>query len=292
MRLKHLMVLAAVATAGTVGADDKYDLRGPAPAKGQAVVSNSKMVIKEAEANISVAGMKVPMTMTMTFESKEEREVLDVDGRQITKMKEKVIKEGVKVEVNAFGQKNDEDKPGDLEGETVIGERSKDGKWTFKLVDAKPTDEQAKELKKKQGPESDDDLYPTEKVAVGHTWDVNASKLKSLTGNSMTDVKGKMKQKFLKVEKVDGEECAVIETSGKLTAKMVPEEEGDPAPNAEMELKATGWKSLKTGLEVKSKFEGKIKIEGKQKAQGMEVDIEMSGPITGESASKFSADKK
>jgi hypothetical protein len=283
---------ALAAMAMPAFAEDKYDLRGPASAKGQVVVNTSKMVIKDAEANISVAGQKIPLTMTMTFESQEEVEVLEVDGRQITKVKEKVIKEGVNVKANAFGQENDENKPGDLEGETVVGERTKDGKWKYKLVDAKPTDEQEKELKRKQGPENDDDLFPAEKVAVGHKWEVDAAKLKSLTGNTMTDVKGKMKQTFQKVEKVDGEECAVIETTGKLTAKMVPEEDGDPAPDVVMEVKATGWKSLKTGLEVKAAFEGKIKIEGKQKAQGMEVEIAMEGPIKGESVNKFKDDKK
>ena len=73
---------------------------------------------------------------------------------------------------------------------------------------------------------------------------------------------------------------------------MVPEEDGDPAPDVEMEVKATAWKSLKTGLEVKATFEGKIKIAGKQKAQGMEVEIEMEGPVTGESTTGLKASKK
>jgi RNase P/RNase MRP subunit p29 len=291
MRLKNLMALALVATTLPAFAEDKHDLRGPAPVKGQVVVSTNKMVIKEADATITVGGQKVPVKMSMTFESQNEREAVDVDGRQITKIKQKVLKEGAQIKVNALGQENDQDKPGELEGETLVAERSKDGKWKFKLVDAKPTDEQEKELKKKDGPESEDELYPEQKVGLGHAWDVDASKMKNLTGNTMTDVKGKMKQKFLKLETIDGDECAVIETEGKLTAKMVPDEEGDPAPEVEMEVKATGWKSLKTGLEVKARFEGKIKIAGKQKAQGMEVDIEMAGPISGESSVKFKAAK-
>ena len=286
------VAVAALASLPARADDDKYDLRGPAAAKGQVTVSNSKMVIKEAEANVSVAGQKVPVTMTMTFEHKEEMEVLAVDGRQPTKVRAKVLKEGAKVEVAAFGQNNEQDKPSELEGETVIGERTKDGKWEFKLVDNKPTDEQKKELKKKQGAENDDDLYPAEKVKVGHAWEVDASKLKNLTGNTMTDVKGKMKQKFVKVEKIDGEECAVVETSGKLKAKMIPDEDGDPMPDVEMDIKATAWKSLKSGIEVKGTFEGKIKISGKQKAQGMEVEIEMEGPVTGESTAELKASKK
>lgn len=286
-----LAAVAAAVLAATAAADDKYDLRGPAPVKGQVVASKGKMVIKDAEATIKVAGQEVPLTMSMTFTEEEETEALAVDGRQVTKVRQKVLKEGVKVVASVMGMDNEEDKPADLEGQTLVGERGKDGKWTYKLVDGTPDDDQKKELKQKSGPENDDDLYPAEKVAPGHKWEVDAAKMKSLTGNSMTDVKGKLKQTFVKVEKVDGEECAVIETAGKLTAKLVPEEEDDPAPAVEMEVKATGWKSLKTGLEVKAKFDGKIKIAGKQKAQGQEIEMEMAGPISGESTSKFKEKK-
>jgi hypothetical protein len=292
--MRHVLaaILATAAAALPAVADDKYDLRGPAPVKGQVTVNKTKMVIKEADTNVVVAGQKVAMTMTMTMTSEEEHEALTVDGRQITKVKEKIVKDGVQVKATVFGQANEEDKPADLEGETVVGERGKDGKWTYKLEDAKPTEEQEKELKRKHGPENDDELYPAEKVAAGHKWEVDAAKMKSLTGNAMSDVKGKMKQHFVKVEKVDGEECAVIESSGKLTAKMVPEEDGDPAPDVVMEVtKATSWRSLKTGLEVKGTFDGKIKIAGKQKAEGQEVEIEMEGPITGQSTTRFKEKK-
>lgn len=285
MRLFHVAAAVVLAAVPAWAADDTYDLRGPSPAKGQVVTSKSTMTIKEAEANITAGGQKIPATMTMTFAHEEEQEVVEVSGRQVTKVKEKVRKDGTKVKATVLGQDIDEDKPSELEGETVIGERGKDGKWTYKLVDGKPTDDQQKELKKRQGPENEDDAYPAEKVKVGHKWEVDASKLKGLTGNTMTDVKGKMKQHFVKVETVDGEECAVIETTGKLTAKMVPDEDGDPAPDVTMELKATGWKSLKTGLEVKGTFDGKIKLSGKQKAMGQEAEIEMEGPISAESTS-------
>jgi hypothetical protein len=289
MQKYMLATVAAVLTmVSAMAADEKYDLRGPAPTKGQVTVTQMKMVIKEAETTVVVGGMKIAMTMTMNFQGNEEIEALEVDGRQITKSREKVVKDGVHVKAIVFGQSNEEDKAGELEGESVVGTRSKDGKWEYKLVDGKPDEEQERELKRRHGPENDDDIYPAEKVAVGHKWEVDAAKLKSLTGNSMKDVKGKMKQKFVKIEKVNGEECAVIETTGKLTAKMVPEkDDNDPSPEVEMDVTALGWKSLKTGLEVKATFEGKIKLSGKQKADGQEVEIEMEGPITGESTAKF-----
>ena len=75
-------VAVAVISASAPAADEKYDLRGPGPTKGQVVANQMKMVIKDAEAVVMVAGQKIPLTMTMTFEGKEEQEALAVDGRR------------------------------------------------------------------------------------------------------------------------------------------------------------------------------------------------------------------
>ena len=158
------------------------------------------------------------------------------------------------------------------------------GKWKHKLVDGKATEDQEKELKKRNGPENEDELYPAEKVPVGHAWKVDASKMKSLTGSTFTDVKGKMDQKFLKVEKVNGEECAVIETKGTMTGKL---KDDDGTPDVELKITATSWRSLKSGLELKGTFKGSIKIEGKTKVNDEEVDMKMAGPIEGSSTAKL-----
>jgi hypothetical protein len=49
--IKWLLSTAAVSTALAVGqaADDVYDLRGPAPEKGQVYLSKSTMTIKDAD---------------------------------------------------------------------------------------------------------------------------------------------------------------------------------------------------------------------------------------------------
>ena len=106
-----------------------------------------------------------------------------------------------------------------------------------------------------------------------------------MLGNSFSDVKGSLDQKFVKIEDVDGEKCAVIESSGKLTAKM--KDDGEPTIDVEMELKVTTHKSLKTGVNMKEKFTGKIKLEGTQKMDDIKVEIKMAGPISGESTSKL-----
>src|SRR5262249_51282848 len=173
-----------------------------------------------------------------------------------------------------------------LEGEIIISERTADGKWKHSLLDTKPTDKQKKELDYRNGIENDDELYPAEKVKVGHEWTVKASALTKLFGNSFTDVKGELKQKFLKVEKVDGDDGEVIEARGVVKGKM-KDEDGEPALDVEMDLKVTAWREIRTGLEVKGKFEGKIKLSGKQKIDDAAVDITLSGPFSGESTGKM-----
>lgn len=277
-------VLLAALNLGRAADDETFDLRGPAPEKGQVFVSKGTLKIKDADTTMKVAGQTIDLTINLVVTSEEEAKVLAVDGRNVTKCQTKIIKERADVTANLGGQEMKHTEPTALEKETVISER--DGKkWKHVLVDSKPTEKQKKELDSRNGIENDDDLYPKEKVKVGHTWQVDAAALTKMLGNSFSDVKGKLDQKFVKVEDVDGEKCAVIESSGKITAKM--KDDGEPTIDVEMEMKVTTHKSLKTGVAVKEKFTGKIKLEGTQKMDDVKVDIKMSGPISGDSTTKL-----
>ena len=280
--MRAILSFAAFVVAAAAGrADETYDLRGPGPAKGQVIVSSSTLKMKDSDLELSVKDQKIKLKQTMVVITEEEEEILEVKGREVMKTKATIVKELTKT---SMGDGEADEKAGELEGETILTERTKDGKWVHKLVDAKPTEEQEKELKKRNGPENEDELFPAEKVAVGHAWKVDAAKMKSLTGNTFTDVKGKMDQKFVKVEKVNGEECAVIETKGTMTGKL---KDDDGTPDVELKITSTSWRSLKTGLEVKGTFKGTIKIEGKTKINDEEVDMKMVGPIEGTSAAKL-----
>lgn len=269
-----------------VAQDDKvYDLRGPAPKKGQVFTSTMKLKIKDADTTLKVAGQTVNLKMTMDMIGEEEQKVLAVDGRNVTKCQSKILKERADIATD-FGGGMTMTQPTELEGEIVISERVGDNKWKHTLVDNKPSEKQKKELDNRNGIENDDDLYPAEKVKVGHVWKVEAKALTKLFGNSFTDIKGELKQKFLKVEEVDGEECAVVESTGLVKGKM-KDDDGKPTLDVEMDLKATAWRSIKTGVELKGTFSGKIKLAGKQKIDDQSVDITLSGPMTGTSTTKL-----
>jgi hypothetical protein len=258
---------------------EEYDLRGPAPVKGQVYHSKSTFRVKNADVTVSAGGNTLKLKQTMTVTSEEEERVLAVDGRNVTRSQARVIKDRVATVTDFAGQKEKHEETGELEGQVIVSTRIGDGTWKHSLVDEKPSEKQKKELDKRLGPENDDELFPEGKVKVGHTWEVDAAGMKKFFGNTFTDVKGKLKQRFVKVEDVGGEACAVVETTGPVTAVM-KEEDGDL--KVAMTLKATGWRSVKTGVEVKGKFEGTIKLSGKQKVDGTPADVTIEGPISGD----------
>lgn len=263
--------------------DDTFDLRGPAPQKGQVLVSKSTLKIKDADTTMRAAGESVALKLTFLVTTEEEAKVLEVDGRNVTKCQIKIARDRTDTSSDkAPGQVHTE--PSVLEKETVISTR--DGKkWKHALEGAEPNDKQKKELADRNGIESDDDLYPKEKVKVGHTWTVEAPAFNKMMGNSFSDLKGKVDQKFAKVEDLDGEKVAVIESSGKITGKM--KDDGAPTIDAELDLKITTWRSLKTGVAVQEKYEGKIALNGTVKEDNIKVEMKLTGPIAGEATTKL-----
>jgi len=283
--LAATLMLAGLGPTTVVAQGDKvYDLRGPAPEKGQVFLSEMKLTIKNADTTVKVMGQSLNLKMTMDMIGEEEQKVLAVDGRNVTKCQSKILKEQADVSVEGLGEPKTETTA--LQGEIVISTRTKDSKWKHTLLDNQPNEKQKKELDNRNGIENDDDLYPAEKVKVGHEWTVEAKALTKLFGNSFTDINGQLKQKFLKVETIEGEECAVVESTGLVKGKM-KDENGDPTLAVEMDLKAKAWRSIKTGVELKGTFSGTIKLSGTVKMDDMEVEIKLSGPMTGESKARL-----
>lgn len=282
MRQAKWLVVVGLVVAGMAGTsaarqDAEYDLRGPAPAKGQVIVKKSTFRIKNATVAIKIMGMGLDAKQTLTATEEEEVKYLAVDGRQVTKAQTKMTKEHVTTVTSLGGNDMEDDKDGDLQGEIIISERSKDGKWKHTLVDTRPTAKQKKELDKRVGPESDDDLYPEGKVKVGHTWTVDAAALQRVFGGSITELKGKLNMKLLRVEMFDGQECAVVESKGKITG-VAKEDEGDL--KVALDMDGLTWRALKTGIDVKDQAKGKIRMSGKVEMDGQKLDLDLQGPIT------------
>lgn len=257
-----------------------YDLRGPASSVGQVLRGKMKLKIQDAETTLKIAGEKpIEMKVTMDLVNETEHKILTVDGRKITKCQSKIIQD--RSDTTIEGSAKPETIRHVLEGEIVISERVGESKWKNSLVDTVLTEKLKKELEDYIGFESGDELYPEEKIPLGHTWNCKAKSLTKLFNNSFTEINGELKQKFVKLETFGGEECAVVESSGTVKCKM-KDEEGAANTDVETQLKAIFWRSLKSGVDLKEAIDGKIKFSGPQKVGGDTVQVSLSGPIKGE----------
>lgn len=274
-------VLFAAFAFGGAAQDETFDLRGPAPQKGQALVTVGTLKVTDADTVMKRGDDKVELKLNLTVSLEEHVAVLEVDGRTVMKCQTKIVKD--RTETVGPDKKSTHIETSVLEKETLTSTR--DGKkWKHAMVGNKPTDAQTKELAERGGPESDDALYPEGKVKVGHAWTADATAVSKVLGNALSDLKGKLDRKFVRVEDLDGERVAVIESAGKLTGKM---KGNDGALTAELDLKITAWKSLKTGLAVRERFEGRVKLAGELKDADAKTELTMSGPISGESTTKL-----
>src|SRR6478736_2188745 len=88
---------------GRAADDETYDLRGPAPEKGQVFVSKGTLKIKDADTTMKIMGQTVDLTINLVVTSEEEAKVLAVDGRNVTKCQTKIIKERADVTAKIAG---------------------------------------------------------------------------------------------------------------------------------------------------------------------------------------------
>ena len=233
--IRWAAAVAILTASGVARADDgdSYNLRGPAPEKGQVIVKKTTFKMKDADLILKVGDKALDAKQSITSDEEEEIKVMAVTGRQVTKTLSTVTRDRGTVVTNTGGEDSKEDKTGDLEGAVILSDRTGPGKWKHHLVDEKPTEKQQKDLNKRAGLESDDVQYPEAKVKVGHAWVVDGASLNGLIGGSITDLKGKLNMKFVKLEKVDGEMCAVIESAGVLKG-ILKQEEGDMTVDLDM----------------------------------------------------------
>src|SRR5579871_4266837 len=107
LRLKWVVGAAAVLFSalnlGRAADDETFDLRGPAPEKGQVFSSKGTLKIKDADTTMKVAGQTLTLKLSLVVTSEEEAKVLTVKGRDVTKCQTKVIKERADVTATLGG---------------------------------------------------------------------------------------------------------------------------------------------------------------------------------------------
>ncbi len=270
----------AFAGPGLARDEETYDLRGPAPQKGHVYNADGFFTIKDGNTVIKLGGQMVKSRITEKTTSITEVKVLAVDGRQVSRCRTRIVKDVTDTK-DDDGESESETSP--LQGETIISEWTGPRKWKHSLVDTRPSDEQKKKLDDMTGPDNDDALYPAGKVAVGHAWTTDAAGLVNFFDASFSDIQGEIKMKFVKIEDVDGDACAVIEGSGTVTAKATVD---DGKLDTKVVLKRTVWRSLKTGVDLKDTATGTIKFSGKLNVDGMDAEFLLEGPFEAQGTTK------
>ncbi len=290
LRIRFLFVaaalnLAASAFAAPLPKDEVYDLRGPAPKKGLVSRDTMRFTMKNANIELDLGGdMKLDGKMDMTSFTEKEEEILAVDGRNVTKVRTKLLKDEMDRKTTLRGQEpQKENEKKTLVGEIIFSELTKNG-WKHSLEDATPSDKQKKELKDFDNPENDDDLFPAERVKAGHAWDIDPKAFKKVLGSKMTDPKGTGKAKFVRVETFDGEPCAVIEMDIDIKGRLKQE---DSDLEVHLKGKIVSYRSIAEGIDRKFSINGDAKFAGTVEEDGMKLKMEFSGKMSGDGTSKI-----
>ena len=282
MTPRLLLAALALSLPAATPAAETYDLRGPAPVKGAVYEARTHAEIKDAKLTIDVKGQEILLKQSIDDEQVQRVKVLAVEGYAVTKAEVTVVKNRVVIDTTLpTGQGQSDDKAGELDKQVYLTEL-KDGKWKNTLVDATPTDEQKKKLARVEGP-TGVEMYPAEAVAVGHAWTTSAADARAVVGDGVSAPGGKVDHKFLRVEEVGGEQCAVIESTGKIKG-TVPEPGKAVAPAMAFDFKAVTYRSLKTGLDVKGTVTGAMKLTGTVQVGGNDADTTLEGKVTVETA--------
>src|SRR5262245_22844599 len=142
-RCKYAVALLGFLFVGTSvqAADEVYDLRGPAPVKGQKFIDRATTTMKNADITIKIGGIALDGKIDIVHTSEEEIEIAEVDGRKVTKQRTKIVKDELKRKMTLGGEEMEETEKGELSGEIVFSELTKDG-WKHTLEDTKPNEKQ------------------------------------------------------------------------------------------------------------------------------------------------------
>jgi hypothetical protein len=267
--------MLAAAGVGLARTDD-FDLRGPTLQKGQQYVTSGVLKLTGADAEMTRDGKAVKFKLTLTATLEEAVTLLDVADGKVTRFQSEVRKD--RVETAGAAKDATFIETSVLERETVVS--AHDGaKWSHKLAAGRPTERQLAELAERGGFAFD--AVPEGKLKPGHTWTADAAGFDPLLAHAFSDLKGQLNRKFAKVEMLDGEPVAVIESSGKVSGRL--RGNGDQPLDATIDLTHTAWRSLKTGLTAKASFAGTLTVTS---AKGKDAALTITGPISGESTTK------
>lgn len=258
------------------GQEETYDLLGPPLEKGKTIKVTSSMEMKKANLIIEFMGQTLKGNADLKGEDEQRVTILETDGHRVIKTRTDVVKDQVTTKRSILGEGEEETKDGELVGRFVTSLWDKKD-WTNTLEGNAPDDDQLEALETFIPLWQEMNLFPKEKVKVGHSWEPSIEDWAIAFGGKMKNVEGKIESTFTKVIDIDGDPCAVIESKVKFKGRLPKEKE---PLDVIVEGKLISHRSLKTGLDVEETFKGEFEFSGDLEEDGVKIKLSMSGPVT------------
>ncbi len=256
-------------------AESSVDLRGHAPPVGLTFRQITRFRILMTE---TARGGAVSVTTETARTEEHVHTVKAVYDDSVSGYVTKVLRgEDVRRIVDSSGRIRTEQRVDDLAGAVIVSEML-GAHWQRSLSGKAPYTAEGQAITRfRPFFECRDDL-PAGKQKVGVTWEVDSAQIKERFGGSLTAVSGTLRVGFLRLEKHEGDLCAVIEYKGVIKGREELQDAGGEVRTIGIDQVA--YVSLRYGLSIKTS--GLITVEsvGKRKTDRGEVDVTTRGQIT------------
>ena len=260
--------VAKVSPAPSAG--EAYALRKPA-VKGRVIRATTRMDWPEVHVSLEAAGKYSQGNLTFSNETNSIVEVMAVENGRPTVMRIKITADNRSTSLALEGaEPNSNTKKGPLEGASILVEL-KNGHWVRTLLNGTPTKEQKEELQRQYV--DPDEIYPTEKVPPGHTWQLTGNQLLYFFPDSLS-VSGNAWCKFTEVLSRQGQQCAVISSRVELVAQTLVQNQ--PA-EFHIGANAMTYRALDKLLDIESNIAGQMTAKCSWIAGGTRTTMEISG---------------
>lgn len=252
------------------------DRKRPIPV-GETLKIVDKDAVNEAPFSIEIEGRKIEGKMTMSSRKVVKYEFLALDRVRATYLTD--ISSGKR---SMAGNEQEINERKATEGRSFLVVK-KDGKWTVdpkpedvELVDQEDIDEAIKDLERAANEENKISLkmYGEKPRKVGDIWEVEAPALPGMGGVEI--IGGKITLKFIAVEEVNGEPCAMLRAKFKVTGQMTEDSMKGVGVDLSGTLQIT--RSLKDFVDLKVVGTVGMKMVGETQLQpGLVGTMKMEG---------------
>ena len=251
---------------------ESYSLRIPA-VKGKVIRTTSRFDVPEMAISLEEGGKYSKGGGSISNESTSRTEIIAVENSRPIVMHQYIIRDSRSTTMNfENAEPVTEAKKGPLEGATILVE-SKNGRWVQTLMGEVPNKAQKAELQHQFI--DADDIYPTEKVSPGYSWQLKDYQLAYFFRDAFS-ISGTAWCKFSGVEIHQDQRCAVISVRIEISARMLIDNEP-----AEVSLGANDiiYRALDTFVDVEESADGQMTMKSSWISEGSRTTMEMAGPF-------------